>query len=103
MEQEPKVKQRNEQDQGNSNLSKEQELANSLLFAFEQNDVHALVILEKEERMCILSNGISGEALGSFLLDLSLKHPELLMGTMEALRSVMKINTDEAMVPRTIR
>ena len=44
----------------------EKELMNTVFFAFRQNEINALVILENEESMCVLSNGVSGGAVGSF-------------------------------------
>ena len=68
-----------ERDQGSprNHLSREQELIDKVLSAFDMGDVNALVILEKHDKqMSIMSNGISGKALLAFLVDLLMKVPE---------------------------
>ena len=69
-----------ERNQGSprNHLSSEQELIGKVLSAFDMGDVNALVILEKHDKqMSIMSNGISGEALLTFVVDLFLKEPEI--------------------------
>ena len=54
------------QDESVTDFRPEKELINNVLNTFKQTGTNALVIMENEESMCVLSNGISGEALGSF-------------------------------------
>ena len=83
-------------------LGEEKALVNALLFALEQDDVNALVILENEERMCVMSNGISGKALKNFIIHTFLEHPELFKASMGTLHSLIEMARASADIQATI-
>jgi len=72
-----------------NHLRKEQRFVDQVFCAFDSNDVKALIILEKRERqMSVMSNGISGEALLTFVVDLFMQEPEIHKATTNILNDM---------------
>lgn len=88
--------------ESNTDLGPEKAAITALLASFSRNDVNALVLLENEDGGCLMSNGISRNAILEFLCDLFLKHPEMLKFTMGILRAIIDTAAQEATMPQTV-
>jgi hypothetical protein len=94
-----KQRMQNRRNQGTQidHLKKEAEVLGELLNAFEMNGVNALVIFEKKGRkMGVISNGISNQAMLSFVINLFLDYPEFYKLAMEIVATIMAIGIEEA-------
>jgi hypothetical protein len=71
-------------------LHRAEELIYYLLQDFSSNGVRALMIVNKDGKVFVRSNGISGAALLPFLVDLFFKEPHLYMACAEIIRDRLK-------------
>jgi len=88
--------------EGETTLRREEGLIGSLLSAFSFNGVRALVIIEKNSKVVVAGNGVSGRALLPFLVELFFKYPELHMACAEIIRDMLKEAREESAANATV-